>query len=381
MAITRENIAHFYEKYKENLKTEESVIEQFTKADTKENWVANLKKKYRSMRQLYIENEALLNLYIRPFTEGRMELNDELADEFLKQIRDASAQGYEDSLSMLELAEVLEQYFLKHGKRDNYIWTINLLGGIHNAMPDRQDGEKAAWYFQKIRSFKDCYFEIENDDVRKRIIYSFYNYAIVKINFSIIDPLNPNEIAQAVDDALDFYNDEHVRSLEGDRFDFDELITELNYDVFGNYVLSNERETVDPDMLKRANKVLGDCYKEALKKNPNPFEMLDEIYCNYRRCQFFLGEINCTEFLEGYKAFYDYAIAHDIMEHEDGFTESRLFQVAINHLPSIIDILNQYEAEYHGDPGLRKSCVDEYLKMIRQIPRTGNSNFLTYSHG
>lgn len=133
-------------------------------------------------------------------------------------------------------------------------------------MPDRQDGEKAAWYFQKIRSFKDCYFEIENDDVRKRIIYSFYNYAIVKINFSIIDPLNPNEIAQAVDDALDFYNDERVRSLEGDRFDFDELITELNYDVFGNYVLSNERETVDPDMLKRANKVLGDCYKEALKK-------------------------------------------------------------------------------------------------------------------
>ena len=165
MAITRENIAHFYEKYKENLKTEESVIEQFTKADTKENWVANLKKKYRSMRQLYIENEALLNLYIRPFTEGRMELNDELADEFLKQIRDASAQGEEDSLSMLEFAEVLEQYFLKHGKRDNYIWTINLLGGIHNAMPDRQDGEKAAWYFQKLRSFKDCYFEIENDDV------------------------------------------------------------------------------------------------------------------------------------------------------------------------------------------------------------------------
>lgn len=66
---------------------------------------------------------------------------------------------------MLEFAEVLEQYFLKHGKRDNYIWTINLLGGIHNAMPDRQDGEKAAWYFQKLRSFKDCYFEIENDDV------------------------------------------------------------------------------------------------------------------------------------------------------------------------------------------------------------------------
>ena len=191
MAITRENIAHFYEKYKENLKTEESVIEQFTKADTKENWVANLKKKYRSMRQLYIENEALLNLYIRPFTEGRMELNDELADEFLKQIRDASAQGYEDSLSMLELAEVLEQYFLKHGKRDNYIWTINLLGGIHNAMPDRQDGEKAAWYFQKLRSFKDCYFEIENDDgdIRKFRIVGYDEIFGRKDYISIDSPM------------------------------------------------------------------------------------------------------------------------------------------------------------------------------------------------
>ena len=58
MAITRENIAHFYEKYKENLKTEESVIEQFTKADTKENWVANLKKKYRSMPHYRRKNGA-----------------------------------------------------------------------------------------------------------------------------------------------------------------------------------------------------------------------------------------------------------------------------------------------------------------------------------
>ena len=126
----------------------------------------------------------------------------------------------------------------------------------------RQDGERQPWYFQSFVHFKDCYFEIENDDVS-----SFWEKSAVQ------------------------------------------------------------------------------------------------------------------SFLRATKHFVIIAIAHDTMEHEDGFTESRLFQVAINHLPSIIDILNQYEAEYHGDPGLRKSCVDEYLKMIRQIPRTGNSNFLTYSHG
>ena len=376
MTVTRENIAHFYEKYKENLKTEQDVIEQFTKADTKEEWVTNLKKKYRSMRQLYIENEALLNLYVRPYTEGRIEMNDEIADEFLNQIRKATSEGYEDDLSILEIAQVLEQYFLEHGKRDNYIWTINLLGGFYNAMPDKEDGEKAVWYFGKLRTFQDSYFEIEDVDVRRRIIYSFYNYPIVKNNFLLVDPDHPQEIAQEVDKALAFYNDERVRRFEGESFDFDELIDELNYDVFGNYVLSHERDTVDPEMLQRAKKVLGACYQKALKENPNPFEMLDEVYCNYRRCQFFLGEIDCTEFLNGYKAFCDYTIAHDTMEHEAGFTESRLFQVAVNHLPNIIDSLNYYADEYHGDPGLRKSCVEEYLKVIRQIPRTGNSSFV-----
>ena len=376
MTITKENIAHFYEKYKENLTKESNVIEQFTKADTKEGWVTNLKKKYRSMRQLYIENEALLNLYVRPFTDGRAELTDELAYEFLDQIRDATAEGYEDDLSMLEMTEVLEQYYLKHYSRDNYIWTINLLGGFYNALSDKEDGEKSAEYFAKLRAFKDQYFEIEDPGVRKRIIYSYYNYPIVKINFSLLKPTDPHELAADVDEALAFYNDERVRKLEGDKFDFDELIDELNYDVFGTYVLSHERDNVDPDLLKRAKTVLGASYEKALKENPNPFEMLDEVYCNYKRCQFFMGEIDCTEFLNDYKAFCDYTIAHDTLEHEGGFTESRLFQVAVNHLPNIIDSLNYYADEYHGDPGLRKSCVDGYLKVIHQIPRTGNSTFV-----
>lgn len=42
---------------------------------------------------------------------------------------------------------------------------------------------------------------------------------------------------QYIDEALEFYNDEKVRELDGERFDFDELIEELNYDLLGNSVL------------------------------------------------------------------------------------------------------------------------------------------------
>lgn len=69
--ITRENIIHFYTKYKENLKKEDQIQENLLKAEDQEAWIENLKNKSRMMRRLYIENEVLLNLYIRPSLMGR----------------------------------------------------------------------------------------------------------------------------------------------------------------------------------------------------------------------------------------------------------------------------------------------------------------------
>ena len=122
--ITRENIIHFYTKYKENLKTEDQIQENLLKAEDQEAWIENLKNKSRMMRRLYIENEVLLNLYIRPFLDGEASLNEELAREFLHQIRMADDEGYEDNLAMLEILELLDGYFQKSDDLDSYIWTV-----------------------------------------------------------------------------------------------------------------------------------------------------------------------------------------------------------------------------------------------------------------
>ena len=83
--ITQANIIHFYNKYKENLDKEEQVLEGLLQADDQEVWIENMKKKSGIMRRLYIENEALLNLYIRPFLDGEVKLDDTLAEELLHQ--------------------------------------------------------------------------------------------------------------------------------------------------------------------------------------------------------------------------------------------------------------------------------------------------------
>ena len=55
------------------------------------------------------------------------------------------------------------------------------------------------------------------------------NYPIVLYNFQLAEaPL----INRLLDEALEFYNDPKVRALDGEQFDFPELIEELNYDVW-----------------------------------------------------------------------------------------------------------------------------------------------------
>ena len=371
--ITKKDVIHFYKKYKENLKKEEQVTAGLIQADSQEEWVEKLKQKYHITRQLYIENEALLNLCIRPFIEGMAELTDEVAREFIDQIRLAWSEGFEDNLAIMEMAEALAPYFEEHGPIEYYIWDLSLLGLLYNGSSEKEEGRKGYEYFQKVCSFEDCYFKISDFDTRKRLIYAFYNRPILQVNFLLDDE---ETLIWNLDQALRFYTDPKVRDLDGDRFDFDGLIKELNYDTLGNYVISHTRENAKYSLLERAKKVLGEYYEQELSANPNPYDMLDEIYCYYKRTLFFMGEITCTEFLDDYKKFCDHSIENDTLDHPDGFWESRLFQVAVNHLPGILQCLNLYGDEYHGDPLLRRKCVDTYLKVIRKLPRTGNSRFV-----
>ena len=64
--VTQGNIIHFYGKYKENLETEAQILEGILDAGDQEAWMEKLRQKSKVMRRLYIENETLLNLYIRP---------------------------------------------------------------------------------------------------------------------------------------------------------------------------------------------------------------------------------------------------------------------------------------------------------------------------
>ena len=58
------------------------------------------------------------------------------------------------------------------------------------------------------------------------------------------------------------------------------------------------------------------------------------------------------------------------------FYDSRVFQIATVHLTNILYVIVHYKDEYHGDREIWKKCEDQYLNIIRNLPRTGNSAFV-----
>ena len=65
--ITKNNITEFYEKYRKNLEMEDFLNESVLRAEDEESWIERLRAKSKGLRDMYIENEAMLNLYLRPF--------------------------------------------------------------------------------------------------------------------------------------------------------------------------------------------------------------------------------------------------------------------------------------------------------------------------
>ena len=371
--ITKDTLKQFYNQYKCNLDKENALLEGLTHADNEEAWINKIKQKSTVMRQLYIENEGLLSTYVRPFIEGRIDLNDELADTFLDEITEIDDQGYFDNAAMTDICELLAEYYETNGTIENHIQTLNLLGKFYNSVYSKEDGLKAISYFETICSYSNRYFEIKDFATRKRILNSFYNKPIVKFNFNLAEI---DELRKDVNEAISFWTNPKVRELDESQYDFDGIIRELKYDIYGGYVLGKDKDKISRDVVIEAKDILYDLYKEALENNPDIYEMPDEIYCNYNRCLFFLDEISCTEFIDNMVAFCEHSLEKDSYESEKLFIDSRLFQIITRQIPVIIENLNIYGKDYHGDQTLRKRYIDKYIKLIRELPKTDHSSFV-----
>lgn len=148
--ITKNNITEFYEKYRKNLEMEDLLNESVLRAEDEESWIERLRAKSKGLRDMYIENEAMLNLYLRPFLEQESLLTEELAEEFFQQITIMNSLGYCDRVTCIAIGEVLQHYFEKNGNYHHWI-RQHIFWEASTAVTVRWQMWKNAWHVSTLR--------------------------------------------------------------------------------------------------------------------------------------------------------------------------------------------------------------------------------------
>ncbi len=384
--ITKNNITEFYEKYRKNLEMEELLNESVLRAEDEESWIERLRAKSKGLRGMYIENEAMLNLYLRPFLEQESLLTEELAEEFFAQIEIMSGLGYCDRVACIAIGEVLQHYFEKNGNYHHWIRTTHFLGGFYSRYSTVADAEKCLACFDLEREQLPHYKQIEEWDVRKSIMLSFYNYAVVWNNAGtylsaegeLDKPTYYEQLIDEADRAMRVFDDPMIRALDGDKYDLDGLKQELSYDIYGNVVCGCDRkEDMSEAMLARTEVVLKKLYAQAVKEHENVLEIGDEIYCNYWKLMLYLNEISIEDYVQKMTDYCDYVLEHDklLEEGEDSFVDSRYFQVNMYEIPNLASIQGIQEKKELFEQ-VKAYILPRFLKFVEELPRKKDAVFV-----
>lgn len=384
--ITKNNITEFYEKYRKNLEMEDLLNESVLRAEDEESWIERLRAKSKGLRDMYIENEAMLNLYLRPFLEQESLLTEELAEEFFQQITIMNSLGYCDRVTCIAIGEVLQHYFEKNGNYHHWIRTTHFLGGFYSRYSTVADVEKCLACFDLEREQLPRYEQIDDWDVRKSIMLSFYNYAVVWNNAGayrsaegeLDKTIYYEQLIDEADRAMQVFDDPVIRALDGDNYDLDGLKQELCYDIYGNVVCGcNKKEDMSEAMLVRTEAVLKKLYAQAVKEHENVFEIEDEIYCNYWKLRLYLNEISIEEYVQKMMDYCDYVLEHDKLSEreEDSFVNSRYFQVNMYQIPNLASIQGIREKRELFEQ-VKEYILPRFLKFVEELPRKKEAVFV-----
>lgn len=385
--VTRSNIREFYEKYRKNLTRADELDELLFEAKDQEEWMDQLREKTRVLRGIYVENEAMLNLYVRPFIQREKKLNDDLAQEFLDQFYEMTASGYSDRVACIKIGEVVLEYYEGKKALEKILLTAHALGGFYSQYSEGEDAIRSLELYDIERKQAKNYTRIGDWEVRRRMLFAFYNYPVVQMNAraaigkqEVDGPEKAayqKDLIRQVDRAVALYDDPKVLELDGEKYDLDGLKEELYYDVFGNWICGSDRkEEMCPEMRKRAGRVIAQLYEEARKENENVFEMRDEIYCNYWRMQLFLDQISVEKYKDRILSYCNYVLEHETLDITKDFMDSTYFQVNMYQLTNLACIVQK------NDPGgklleeLRDQVIGQFKKFTEELPKATRSTFV-----
>jgi len=364
--VEPKDITGFYSEYKRSLHKSISIEDDFYGGISKKEWVDKLINKSNYLRKTYIHNEEKIKEIIYPFISGEKALNDELADTFFNEISKLIMNVEDNYLLTTSMLEVLEKYYSSKNNTNKLILVKFFLG---LSFADRALSSfcvVAENYFDEVVKYSDIYTKIDDFDVRRRIVFAYYNRIA---NFHCKNEIDIKKSVELLEEAITFYKKEDVRKLDKDKIDFDEMINESicsflieisdsSFDIDKNLV----NEVLEKYVPKDIN------FKNYLEKNS--IFVLAYIWANYK-----LNKISINEAFEYLYAFYrnkDKLVVYS----NPYFYEDEEYQTQTLYMSKCFKWLADDRCKIEHKKAIKSELISDFKHLYKSIPYLTNNSLL-----
>ena len=306
--ITKDNIVYFFNKYKYNsdqiFHLERRLLKESYDFD---KWEEMLSATSALTRNLYTENESLLEEYVRPAIRNPQGLSAEAVHTFLLHITFFLFENNIDSHVTDDLVNAILEKCPDIPDVDRFEALMNL--GISNTVTMQSDFNTVREYFEQAMQIYPRYETAPNDDIRIHMlfcrIFELLCFALYKNN----DYADFLRIVKEIQKMVLGGNVQLYKKMWGEKADFLFHINLLNryFKIYGiftagrcNFALKDESDEQKAALNEIVSWILDEYTLQGEEGNVNPM-----VYTFYFKQKFLCGEITKKQYFDALRSFFE----------------------------------------------------------------------------
>lgn len=376
--ITTEDIHNVYCTYRKNLNRAAALERALYRTSDRTEWQGCLLERARERQRMFLENEALLEVYIRPILREEEPITEELIVALATEVCNMMILGKDDYMMTLEVAEFIEPYLEGRGRALEHIRVLRTLGYLYGCLTQHEYLHKAIWYLSRIRRYRRLFFETKDREIGNQI---FHAYLIHGTSVARCSDITVGETLRTMDEAIAFFQDPRVQKLqlESGR-DTEQYVEHFIYQVVSARCLLLDTVLPLDEGYQKLYSYIEKLYAKRVADLDEPYDMEDEIFCSYHKLRYLLGLCPASECAQAYHRYHVYNWNSErSMEQSYVFIDnSRVFHLMMRHLP---DMLHLHKLAYAHQPELVRSYaagfLDDFAGFLQRVPKEKSEMFIS----
>ena len=176
--ISCDDINHFFITYRENLKQSFQWNDRIFSSASKEEWLASMKCRAAAMNDIFIENQSMIDDFLKPILAAPESLSDEGFDLLLTWLKKMYYGEYDEPFFLRGLSLALIPHYEELHSVENLLFLYICAGYAHieiSRTADPEAGREAVSYYKKVIFYRDEIETFANPLSRDYIFIAYAN--------------------------------------------------------------------------------------------------------------------------------------------------------------------------------------------------------------